>query len=168
MSEAEEIDLHTCISFLKEIGIGIILDKTTGDDFLPGLSIRRGQLIIDKENLQYPGDILHEAAHIAVVPEAERSTLNAEAIAVRPQQEAEEMCALAWSYAAAMQLRLPAEFVFHGGGYKGGGSDIAKNFTEGRYIGLPMLQWIGLAADKKNAPSMGVAPYPNMLKWLRD
>lgn len=168
MSETEAIHLDQCISFLQKIGIGIILDKTAGDDFLPGLSIRGGQLIIDKENLLYPGDILHEAAHIAVVPGAERSTLNAEAIAARPQREAEEMCALTWSYAAAMQLRLPAEFVFHAGGYKGGGGDIAKHFAEGRYIGLPMLQWIGLTADKKNAASMGVEPYPKMLKWLRD
>ena len=168
MSETEAMHLDLCISFLKEIGISIILAKTDGEDFLPGLSIRRGHLIIDKENLLYPGDILHEAAHIAVVPAAERNTLDAVTIAARPQREAEEMCAITWSYAAAMHLGLPAEFVFHDGGYKGGGNNLAENFKEGRFIGLPMLQWIGLTADAKNAASLNVMPYPGMLKWLRD
>jgi hypothetical protein len=168
MTEKEMISLEKCISFLDEIGVELLFDQTAGGDFLPGLSIHAGKLIVDKQKLLYPGDILHEAGHIAVVPAAERSTLNADAIAARPQREAEEMCTIAWSYAAAVHLKLEPAFVFHEDGYKGGGNSIAENFIAGRYIGLPMLQWIGLAADEKNAAELDVPAYPAMIKWLRD
>jgi hypothetical protein len=65
-------------------------------------------------------------------------------------------------------LNIDPYFVFHDHGYKGGGSNIADNFRDKRYFGLPMLQWIGLTADEKNAVNLKVAPYPHMLKWLRD
>jgi hypothetical protein len=31
-----------------------------------------------------------------------------------------------------------------------------------------MLQWLGLAHDEKNAKQLGTAPYPQMLRWLRE
>lgn len=72
--------LSTCISFLNETGIETKFEKLYESCFLPGLSIRNGTIIIDREALSYPGDILHEAGHIAVVPAAERHTLTAAAI----------------------------------------------------------------------------------------
>ena len=82
-------------------------------------------------------------------------------------REAEEMMAIAWSYAACVHLNLDPHFVFHEGGYKGG-SHLVENFNARRYIGLPMLQWIGLTADDNNAPALNVRPYPHMIKWLLD
>lgn len=160
--------LATCISFLNEIGIETKFEKLDEPCFLPGLSIRSGSIIIDKEALSYPGDILHEAGHIAIVPAAERAALTASAIEKREQREAEEMMAIAWSYAACMHLGLNPYVVFHDEGYQGGGSYIADAFNNKCYIGLPMLQWIGLTADEKNAPELNTAPYPHMIKWLMD
>ena len=157
-----------CVSFLNDVGIKIRFAKIEGDGFLPGLSIENGCIIIDRESLKYPGDILHEAGHIAVVPAAERADLHAASIEKRQNRESEEMMAIAWSYAACIHLNLDPYFVFHDHGYKGGGSNIADNFRDKRYFGLPMLQWIGLTADEKNAVNLKVAPYPHMLKWLRD
>lgn len=160
--------LEKCIEFLNNIGIKTQLQKIVGESFLPGLSIENGHIIIDKEILKYPGDILHEAGHIAVVPNIERTTLSATTIEKRQNREAEEMMAIAWSYAACIHLGLDPYFVFHDNGYKGGGSNIADNFKEKRYFGLPMLQWIGLTFDEKNAADLNEKPYPNMIKWLRD
>ncbi len=158
--------LATCISFLNEIGIETKFEKLDEPCFLPGLTIRNGNIIIDKETLSYPGDILHEAGHIAVVPAAERHTLSAAAIEKREQREAEEMMAIAWSYAACMHLGLDPYVVFHDDGYKGGGSYIADNFSNKNYFGLPMLQWKGMALDEVNAAKQNLPGYPCMLKWV--
>jgi hypothetical protein len=160
--------LEKCIEFLNGIGIRTVLQKIEGSSFLPGLSIENGNIILDKDALASPGDILHEAGHIAVVPSVDRSGLSASAIEKRKDREAEEMMAIAWSYAAAVHLNIDPHFVFHDDGYKGGGSYIADNFKNKNYFGLPMLQWIGLTADEKNAAILNIAPYPNMIKWLRD
>lgn len=154
------------ISFLQEIGIETRFEKLEGPCFLPGLSICKGVLIIDTGKLAYPGDILHEAGHIAVVPAAERITLDAAAIEKRPMRGGEEMMAIAWSYAACIHLKLDPYIVFHDDGYDKGGSYIADNFNNKQYFGLPMLQWKGMAADEKTAPALGVPPYPYMIKWL--
>jgi hypothetical protein len=161
-------NLDTCIAFLYSIGIKTCFRKLEAATFLPGLSIEQGSIVIDTDLLKYPGDILHEAAHIAIVPAADRDTLDEAAIGKRADREAEEMMAIAWSYAACMHLKLDPYFVFHDEGYKGGGSYIADNFNSKNYFGLPMLQWKGMAFDEKKAAELGVAPYPAMIKWLLD
>jgi len=163
-----DVCFKKCVLFLNEIGIETIYKKLDKYCFLPGLSIRNGAIIIDKGGLKYPGDLLHEAGHIAVVPAAERYTLTAASIEKRENREAEEMMAIAWSYAACIHLDIDPYFVFHDVGYKGGGSCIADNFNNKNYFGLPMLQWKGMAADEKKAADLQVKPYPFMLKWVLD
>ncbi len=164
MTEAQM--LQRCIDFLASLGIAVAMAPITTDTFLPGIAIRNGGLVIDREKFRYPGDILHEAAHIAVVPAADRTALDEQAIGQRKDRDAEEMMAIAWSYAASVHLGLDPYFVFHPDGYKGGGKEIADNFIAGRYFGVPMLQWTGMAAS---APELeaGAAPYPQMKQWLR-
>jgi hypothetical protein len=154
------------ISFIETIGIPVHFRSFGEDSFLPGTAIENGALIIDMQKLKYPGDILHEAAHIAVVPADERMTLNADRIAERPDREAEEMMAIAWSYAACVHLDIDASFVFHEHGYQAGGSNILENFRQGRFFGVPMLQWVGLTKEKKKEPDDIV--YPQMSQWLRN
>jgi hypothetical protein len=160
--------LRTCVDFINAIGIRTRLQRIDGDCFLPGLTIEAGTIIIDPERLEFPGDILHEAGHVAVVPAIERAALDAASIEKRPRREAEEMMAIAWSYAACVHLGIDPGFVFHDSGYKGGGNYIAENFKEKKYFGLPMLQWIGMAADEKNAKVLNIPPYPHMIKWVLD
>lgn len=164
--EAAELDKY--LTFLEEIGIETAFRKIDTVCFLPGLSIENGQIIIDKEQLKYPGDILHEAGHIAVVPAPERISLNAASIEKRENREAEEMMAIAWSYAACIHLNIDPLLVFHEHGYKAGGKNIADNFSNKNYFGVPMLQWVGLTVDEKNAVELNVEPYPHMMRWLRD
>jgi hypothetical protein len=153
------------VAFIKEIGIPIHFRSFGEDSFLPGTLIEQGELIVDMDKLKYPGDILHEAAHIAVVPAVERATLSGTAIAERANREAEEMMAIAWSYAACIHLDIDPDFVFHEHGYQAGGSSIMENFKQGRFFGVPMLQWVGLTIEKAKEP--GDIVYPKMSSWLR-
>jgi hypothetical protein len=164
----ENTVLEKILSFLTDIGICFEYKKIETDCFLPGLSIEQGIILIDILKLKYPGDILHEAAHIAVVPAAERAALTAREIESRKDNAAEEMMAIAWSYAAVTHLQLDPYIVFHEDGYQGGGKEIADNFSAGRYFGVPMLQWVGMTAERKKAGEIGINPYPAMISWLRN
>lgn len=156
-------ELETVLHFLRYIGIETnfcTLDASRC--FLPGLLIEGGRILIDLEKLLYAGDLLHEAGHVAVVPEAERVTLDGPTIGSRKDAAAEEMMAIAWSYAACVHLTIAPSFVFHEAGYRGGGAEIARNFKEGNYFGVPLLQWLGMTGRTEDD-----ARYPAMVKWLR-
>ena len=155
------------ISFIRSIGIPVYETTLEEDTFLPGLQIKAGELMVDKSRLLYPGDLLHEAGHIAVMPSAERPHLNEEAIKESKNRAAEEMMAIAWSYAATVYLDIDPLIVFHDNGYKGGGSNIAENFEQGHSFGVPMLQWCGMTTvPKRNSTEKYI--FPNMKKWMRD
>src|SRR5262245_22065448 len=100
-------------AFVRGVGIEVRA-AALGDTFLAGLEIRNGALLIDEQRLTYPGDILHEAGHIAVSDPATRKT------APVSTDPGEEMAASAWSYAAARKLGIDPAIVFHDG-FKGGG-----------------------------------------------
>ncbi len=165
MNEGAIID--KIIFFLEEVGLKVIFRDIDAECFLPGLLIEKGAVIIDHAKLKYPGDIVHEAAHLAVVPAAERATLNGNEIGMRADKGAEEMMAIAWSYAVCHFLNIDPYFVFHESGYNGGGKNIADDFKEGRYVGVPMLEWVGMAAEKRKARELNISPYPAMICWLR-
>lgn len=150
------------IAFIRHAGIAVSAGEVPGDSFLPGLTVRDGGIVYDPARLAYPGDLLHEAGHIAVSDPAARPTLSA--ISDDP---GEEMAAIAWSYAAACAIGIDPAVVFHPHGYRGGATAIIDNFAAGRYFGVPMLEWFGMAADKADAALTGEARYPAMRRWLR-
>lgn len=164
MTDEQTALFDKCVQFLNSIGIPVVFTTIEEDCFLPGFKLSGGTILVDRATMQYPGDILHEAAHLAIVPAAERATLEADNIMHRKDRAAEEMMAIAWSYAACVYLDIHPYFVLHEHGYNGGGNEIADNFMEGCYIGVPMLQWKGMAAAKDAAEPQ----YPAMLKWLLD
>ncbi|MGB7019857.1 MAG: hypothetical protein WBD80_11725, partial [Xanthobacteraceae bacterium] len=51
---------------MRSIGIEVRAATLIEPTFLPGLDIRHGAILADEARLTYPGDILHEAGHIAV------------------------------------------------------------------------------------------------------
>lgn len=159
--------LNECIPFLNSIGIKTIFRKIENEVFLPGLLIEDGNIIIDIHALLYPGDILHEAGHIAVVSTLERSLLSNDAILASKNRETEEMMAIAWSYAACLHLGLNPRIVFHESGYKGTGGSIVDNFEAGQFLGVPTLAWCNMTTEPQNA-RRGDIVYPKMKKWVRD
>src|SRR6185295_11016435 len=104
---------------------------------------------IDKNKMMYPGDLLHEAGHIAVTAKEKRNMLDGN-LENNESGGALEMMAIAWSYAACIHLNLDPHIVFHENGYKGDGESIVENFQQGRFFGTPMLQWCGMTIEPKN------------------
>ena len=155
---------NTIAMFLAEIGLTVRSGDICGQMFVPGIQINYGALLIDEAQLSYPGDILHEAGHLAVMPPDRRQRTHIDV----GKKAAEEIATIAWSYAALVHLELDSAVVFHPDGYRGGSQALIDNFCEGRYIGVPWLQWLGMTVDEKRGQELGLAPYPTMLKWLRD
>lgn len=166
-NEQDAVTFEKCIAFLNDIGIQTLFKSLDQDNFLPGFLIENGTIIIDKDMLQYPGDILHEAGHIAVVSPVDRARLTEKAIIKRKNREAEEVMAIAWSYAACVHLMIDPAFVFHEHGYRGGSSSIIDSCSKNEYVGMSMLQSIGMTTDGKQTGCDDL-PYPHMTKWLRE
>jgi hypothetical protein len=135
-------------AFLAEIGLPVEIGEIAQPTFLPGIHAESGTLRVDPSKLSFPGDLLHEAGHLALLTAQQRAQVIGDA--------------------AAVHLQLDPAAVFHEHGYHGGSQSILQNFAEGRYIGVPMLQWLGLSLDPRSARPLGVEPYPHMLRWLRD
>jgi hypothetical protein len=151
-------------AFLRGIGLPVQHGTLDGTAFLPGLTLDAGRIIIDETKLLYPGDVLHEAGHLAVTPAAERATCGGKLTG----GGGEEMGAIAWSYAAALHIGIDPAIVFHEHGYRSGSDSLLENFREGRFLAVPLLQWMGLTCEEKNAAARGCAPYPHILRWLRE
>jgi hypothetical protein len=143
----------TIAAFLAGIGLPVEIGEIHHPTFLPGIHADSGVLHVDPSRLSYPGDLLHEAGHLALLTGQQRSQLTGDA----GDNGGEELGAIAWSYAAALHLQVDPSVVFHDHGYRGGSQSMLENFAAGRYIGVPMLQWRGLCGDD----------YPRMLHWLR-
>jgi hypothetical protein len=63
----------TIVNFLIHIGLEVRSSEIGERTFLPGIMIERGTLRIDKAKLKYPGDLLHEAGHLALMSPGRRS-----------------------------------------------------------------------------------------------
>jgi hypothetical protein len=153
---------RTIRTFLERIGIPVVVEPLPDDTCLPGMTVRRGALIVDPDRLGWPGDLLHDAGHIAVMDPAVRKTLD-----TVQSDGGEEMATIAWSWAAAVEIGIDAATLFHEHGYVGGGGYLAVAFTAGNYIGTPLLEYWGMAARKDEAEAQGIPRYPHMLRWLR-
>ena len=159
-----ETPAESIIDFVKQIGINVEFGKIDEEVILPGILVTNGGLLIDMDKLKYPGDILHEAGHLAVMP---KETRNAAHINVG-NDSGEEMMAIAWSYAAAVYINLDIKILFHPDGYNGGAESLIDAFQNRDGIGVPMLQYLGMTLDAKNAQRRAIQPFPAMIKWLRD
>lgn len=158
MTQQEITD--TCIAFIRRIGIEVNESEVSGESFVPGIQVNKGKLIVDRNLLAYPGDLLHEAGHIAVTPRDERSQLMGDATGGMELKKGDEMAVLIWSFLAAQEIGIPAEIVFHPDGYKGESEWLLENFRNGEYIGFPLLEWMGIARRKTNGE-------PEVIAWLR-
>ncbi len=152
--------------FLETVGIGYTIRPIAGETFLPGLQLENGKIIIDTDRLLYPGDILHEAGHLATMPPDVRETIS-DPLPDIDLHRGGEMMAMAWSYAACQYLGIDPAIVFHADGYRGSSQILLQNYRDGEQLGLHMLQYLGMAFDKKRATDLNVTPYPHMISWLR-
>lgn len=163
VSQEEGVTLDRVIAFIRSLGIGVDERAMFRPTLVPGIDIVNGGLVVEASLLCKPADLLHEAGHIALTKPADRPSLDG-TITSTPT---EEMATIGWTWAAAMHLGIPPEEVFHEEVISGNGGWLLENFAAGRFIGVPMLEFWGLAA-RKSAQMNGAKPYPHMMRWVRD
>jgi hypothetical protein len=151
----------TLAAFVRSIGIPVVERDLPDPTFLPGIAIEAGSILVDRPRLLYPGDLLHEAGHVAVMLPTERPSLS-DRLAVGP---GDEMAAIAWSWAAALHIGIDPAILFHPSGYKGESATLLENFQAARYFGVPLLQYYGMTRQRDNGS--GAAVFPRMRLWLR-
>lgn len=152
--------LDRIVAFVRSIGLPVTIAAVADDSFLPAVALVDGGVVVDPERLDWPGDILHEAGHLAVLDAAARR----EPI---PDDSALEAAAMAWSYAAALAIGIDPALVFHAGGYRGRGEAIAAGYRMGVFVGLPELVAAGMAHSPFQPAGPGTPVYPAMVRWLR-
>ncbi len=157
--DREEV-ITRIFAFLREIGLDVHPGPVPSNSFLPGIQIVRNGLRVDTRALKYPGDLLHEAGHLAMMTPAQRNEEFPHS-----SEPALEMAALAWSYAAAVHIGIAPEIVFHEHGYRGQSATLLHGYKQGKFNGQPILWWLGLTTPElPGSPSI----YPKMLRWLRE
>lgn len=157
----EDSLVATLAAFITGIGIPALAASSTSPTRFAGLDVQYGCVLIDESRLVYPGNILHEAGHIAVTDPRARNALQ-----LNPTG-GEELAALAWSYAAAMHLHIAPNVVFYPSSYDNFGDGLVESFGDGRYIGVPLLQTFHMTLEPKRAAAANAPPFPHMLRWLR-
>ncbi len=150
--------LESIVNFLNSIHINVIEVELLEDTFLPGLNLKGASVLLDRMKLKYPGDLLHEAGHIAVTEKKLRPLIGAKEMGIDWPTNGDEIAAILWSYAASYHLNLNLEVVFHPNGYKNDSEWLIEQFNNKNYIGLPLLEWMGLCTKEE---------FPKMKKWLR-
>lgn len=150
------------LGFITEIGITVTEKNLSDDTFLPGLELGPGCIYVDYDKLKYPGDLLHEAGHLAVTTPKQRALIGTDAIEQPWPTDGEEIVAILWSYAAAKYIDIPVEVVLHPDGYKGQADWYVNTLESGTYIGLPLLEWMGLTGPQGSPDA-----FPKMKHWLR-
>ncbi len=158
--------LETIVQFLRSIGLVVEPAHLQGDTFLPAIRIVQGGLRYDSTKLQTPGDLLHEAGHIAITPAHARAALRDALEGQHLDAQTDEVEAIAWSWAALLHLGLPGEVLFHPAGYKGQSSGLLLNYSLGVYPGAAGLARLGLCSLPAQASDNGTQPYPHMHHWL--
>ncbi len=163
----DELTTDRIVEFLRRIGIDVSEDLVPDTSFLPGIRIDRGTVIVDRTRLRWPGDLLHEAGHIATTPASARSALSDALEDHADDADVGEAEATAWAYAACMAIGLAPSVLFHDEGYHGQSAALIATFGVGVYPGSAGLARCGMT--RVGAAGIDAAGhYPQMLRWLRD
>ena len=177
-----------CAEFVRSIGIPVTFVEQPAGGFLPHVRVCQGGLRVDPAHA-YPGDILHEAAHVAVVPAKFRALADGDLREVnRAMQEwlethgdglstypedplcrailqADEQEATAWQFAAAQHIGLPDRWLFPPGSYEGNGPELLQQLKGNAHMGIHGLQAANWTAVRASS-AMGRPVFPKLARWL--
>lgn len=177
--------LEKAVQFLRSAGLHVSF-QVGARGFIEGVRICQGGLLVD------PGcrvsALLHEAAHLGVVPAQYRHLLSDDidtgvremlrhlrALDLFPDDPLEravlhcsdpEATALAWAY--GVHLGIPGELVIMDDEYDGSGAEIRFLLEAKAYIGINGLQHAGgftRASDRYTW--LDVPTYPALAQWLQ-
>ncbi|MDO8454709.1 MAG: hypothetical protein Q7S59_09080 [Sulfurimonas sp.] len=151
------------VDFIIKIGISVHKEMINEKTFLPGILVKNGGLVVDEDKLCYPGDLLHEAGHLATLLPEKRATVYNDV----SKNAGNEIVTIVWSYAAAIHLDINPHVVFHDNGYKGDSKWLVEHYQGGGEMGIPLVEWMNLAYSKERAYKENEEPFPVMQQWLR-
>lgn len=151
------------VDFINTIGIPIYKETINEETFLPGILIKNGGIYIDESQMKYPGDLLHEAGHLATLLPDKRAIVYNDV----SKNAGDEIATLAWSYAAATYLNIDPNILFHAHGYKGDSKWLVEHFSSGGEMGVPLVEWMNLTYSRERAKQENREPFPVMKQWLR-
>lgn len=160
--------LERILAFLRQVGLRVAEAPVEDEAFLPGVRIADGGLVFDRTRLRWPGDLLHEAGHLAVLPAAVRDSFSGDLAGHEDIPHAGELEAMAWAYAATLAAGLDPSVLFHEGGYRGQSAALQLTYAMGVHPGAEGLAKAGLTHRRTAEDTMGPATYPAMRQWLRD
>lgn len=178
------------VQFLQEIGLTVVVHEGPCDTntFLPGIRVTQGGLEVFED--AFPGDVLHEGAHLALMPSQFRPLANGGLSAAfkamneyvsqnpwglatfpedpicRAVMQCSDPEATAWQYAAARHIGLPDEWLFTTDAYDGNAESVLTMLRAKRYMGINGLQTAGWTLLAPNPYRPGVPQYPEMAHWL--
>lgn len=181
-------DLDKIIWFLRSTGLSVEVGHVESW-FLTGINITGGRIIYNPDRLDSPGDLLHEAGHIAVTPAIFRKHLTEDSDELarthyeawyeanpnwccypenplgRHIMQSSETEAIAWSYAAAVAAGVDT-FLPFAVGFQDEGEIVHEQLAMGMHFGIHGLFHAGMT----RVPN-GVRPaedcFPNMIRWLQ-
>lgn len=189
MSNAKDIRreeaLRQTLSFVNEIGLVARYGEVPKGSFLRGVLIQNGELIVSP--LARPADLLHEAAHLALLPAQFRPRANDNlegviawmfeettdcdpcselSIAVMQSGDCE---ATAWAWAAGKAIGLNPDEIIHGGSYDGTGASIRHMLASNAYVGINGLAAANFCVVKSAslAKARGLPIFPELARWVQ-
>ena len=122
ITEEERAALPVIVDFIRSLGIDVRAEALEAGTFLPGVVLRDGGVVYDPEGGLHPGDLLHEAGHLALLPPAKRGVAGGDLTEQFPEEAGAEIGVILWSFFACRHLDLAARVVFHADGYRQGHS----------------------------------------------
>ena len=174
------------VRFLTEIGL--VCHEVPGvSGFAAGVLIVSGELHVDLDVVR-PSTLLHEAGHLAVIPDLYRSKMSGdlhqsvrdifEEVSARTDDpchpvlialfQASDTEVTAWAWAAGKHLGIPEDLIIEAEDYQNAGDDIALMLRMGRYAGIHGLTHAGFTQHSKLMAEMTGAPlYPKMRFWTQ-
>jgi hypothetical protein len=183
--------LRYCAEFVNQIGLDV-KEETGATGFVPGVKIVDGALRYDLTSA-LPGDLLHEAGHLAVLPSALRACCNVDVDllsekiynalqaaqacgnegAKRALLQCGEQEATAWAWAVGVHLGLPVKSIIHDDAYEevnglAGAASVRLALSVNCYVGINGLEAAGWCAVRDNALSRmrGLPVFPRLNRWL--
>lgn len=180
-------------TFLAEkTGIDLIYDPDTKGGFFKDVLVSNGNITINRIYRITLGNALHEAGHLAIIPQRFRHLPSGNIFCdefrkethdylenhrfshenhhenpiCRALLQCDDPTATAWSYAAAIAAGVPSTLPFEDPrSYKGTGIDIHAMLQTGGYLGISSLASMQMTHKKLLAKHLKRQPFPAMQRW---
>lgn len=169
--------------FLRDIGLQVeICAGATG--FTQHVEVIEGGLMVDPK--AEASCLLHEAGHLAIVPEqfrhfmsgnlmagmqhvyetVDRMGIDPDSALHRAVTQISDPEATAWGYAAGKAIGLPDDVIIRTVDYDGDGDFIRLALAANAYVGIHGVSHAGFCAIRKN-PYRPLPVYPQLAYWLQ-